>query len=404
MQKTIKILLYGLQSTWNYGCEAIVRGTLQMLKEHAGEQKVEVQLLVADVALYRKMFQDMQITIVPMRSKWHPRYLFGAVLRKLGITCSAASLVPKNAVKNANLAVCIGGDVFDEDSHYLRIFTDYAERCHVPVIYWGGSFPAYARTKEYTPAYREYLNSLKAIFVRDPASQDFLKKEGVFRNVHLMPDPAFSMSAKEYDIPLRREKDELIIGLNVSPYSAYLSSESRVYTEAIKKNAELIQRIVDEFNAGILLIPHVFPQHDPTQDDAAWLEQIYSELPEKYQKKVALLQSKIGAPCSKGALKQCDLLISARMHCCVAAVSQNIPTIFLGYSIKAEGMARNVYDNTEWVIPVKDLSAEFLIDKIRAIIANKEMLRRYLADKGKKWKVLSRYAEITLLHSAQSVK
>lgn len=101
MQKTIKILLYGLQSTWNYGCEAIVRGTLQMLKEHAGEQKVEVQLLVADVALYRKMFQDMQITIVPMRSKWHPRYLFGAVLRKLGITCSAASLVPKNAVKNA---------------------------------------------------------------------------------------------------------------------------------------------------------------------------------------------------------------------------------------------------------------------------------------------------------------
>lgn len=66
------------------------------------------------------------------------------------------------------------------------------------------------------------------------------------------------MSAKEYDIPLRREKDELIIGLNVSPYSAYLSSECRVYTEAIKKNAELIQRIVDEFNAGILLIPHVF--------------------------------------------------------------------------------------------------------------------------------------------------
>ena len=98
---------------------------------------------------------------------------------------------------------------------------------------------------------------------------------------------------------------------------------------------DAVQRLIAK-GATVLLVPHVFG-HDGETDTAA-CEQLYEELKDKYPGRLALLRGDYNQHEIKYVIGQCDLLIGARMHACIAAVSQCVPAVCVAYSDKFIGV------------------------------------------------------------------
>lgn len=68
-------------------------------------------------------------------------------------------------------------------------------------------------------------------------------------------------------------------------------------------------------------------------------------------------------------ISQLDLLVAARMHCCVAGISTATPTLFITYSNKGKGMSNYAYGHNRY-----DITAAEMYDKPDAFIENMEFM------------------------------
>ena len=58
-------------------------------------------------------------------------------------------------------------------------------------------------------------------------------------------------------------------------------------------------------------------------------------------------------------ISKCDVMIAARTHASIAAYSQCIPTLVIGYSVKSKGIASDLFGTDEnFVLPVDKISNE----------------------------------------------
>ena len=80
---------------------------------------------------------------------------------------------------------------------------------------------------------------------------------------------------------------------------------------------------------------------DSGQNDIVFMNE-YIEKSE-YKQRISILPPYIGAAKTKGYIQQMDLLIAARMHCCVGGISVATPTLFVTYSNKGIGMSFYAY-------------------------------------------------------------
>ena len=64
----------------------------------------------------------------------------------------------------------------------------------------------------------------------------------------------------------------------------------------------------------------------------------------------------------KHVIGQCDLFIGSRMHACIAALSQNVPTVGIAYSRKFAGVFETV-GVADMVLEARELTQDSLIDQ-----------------------------------------
>jgi colanic acid/amylovoran biosynthesis protein len=148
-------------------------------------------------------------------------------------------------------------------------------------------------------------------------------------------DVSFSSYSK-YEIPL--------VGLNVSGL-LYMGGYSRNNMFKLKIDyRELIFDIIDNLitknNAAVLLVPHVFGSHE--ESDSFICEKVYDELKDRYKERLNIASGKYNQNEIKFVIGQCDFFIGSRMHACIAALSQKIPTISIAYSRKFAGVMQSI--------------------------------------------------------------
>ena len=70
----------------------------------------------------------------------------------------------------------------------------------------------------------------------------------------------------------------------------------------------------------------------------------------------------------------------ARTHASIAAYSTGVPTLVVGYSVKARGIAKDIFGTDEgYVFPVQNLSHEdALIEAYENIVKNEDAIRSHL--------------------------
>jgi colanic acid/amylovoran biosynthesis protein len=86
----------------------------------------------------------------------------------------------------------------------------------------------------------------------------------------------------------------------------------------------------------------------------------------------------------KGIISQCDLVIAERMHAAIAGLSNGVPTVVIGYSVKAEGILSDLLSPDQvkesTLIPLQDfLKVPTALKRIENAWTHRETITKTLA-------------------------
>ena len=136
----------------------------------------------------------------------------------------------------------------------------------------------------------------------------------------------------------------------------------------------LIKHIIDTTDMQVALIPHVIWE---TNDDRKPLKVLYDRF--KHTGRVVMLEDH-NCMELKGYISRCRFFIGARTHATIAAYSTCVPTLVIGYSVKAKGIAKDIFGTYEnYVLPVQALSNKYdLINGFQWIKYNEKNIVKHL--------------------------
>lgn len=214
-------------------------------------------------------------------------------------------------------------------------------------------------------------NYLENLYERESITYNALKK--INPNTILVADPAFGLKTAYAEIPSKFINKNMV-GINLSPM---VQKEEKISGIIMKNYEILIEHILKETDMAIALIPHVIWDDS---DDRIPLMQLY----ERYKKsgRVLVIEDQ---NCSKlkYAISKCRFFVGARTHSTIAAYSSGIPTLVVGYSVKARGIARDLFgDEEQYSLSVQRLKeTDELLKKFRWILENEELIKKQLNSK-----------------------
>ena len=374
-----EIILYGHNGSKNHGCEAIVRSTAKILSPLGG------------VRLFSfNKDEDMQFDLnacVPVMQA-HLKRSNGAVgkatwrgwLKKIIKKSVPLSLIMKLQKKmgmkdyqdiaqaTGDLFISIGGDVYCYDSYAVLDYLNEALNRHAKTALWGCSITP-GRIKN-DKTLRKDLNRYSLITARESITYNALLENGINGNTHLFPDPAFVLDLKETPLPGNFLPGNTV-GINLSPMVQRLENRNNV---TYKNVQNLIQYILKKTDMNICFIAHVIW---PGNNDLQPLTALYEEF--KNTGRVSLVGHTQNACELKYIISQCRFLVASRTHAGIAGYSTQVPTIVIGYSVKARGIARDIFGREEgYVLPVQDIQTEDeLTNVFKNLQKNEDIIRAH---------------------------
>ncbi len=346
--KTDKIVMYMHAGSGNHGCEAIVNSLCRMIGEKVvlisyfgeedkkyslpelceirGERRFqEHRLAHALYYVYRRLTGDGESFI---------RYRYGDVLR--------GHAVP--------LAISIGGDNYCYDTMLgdLRLANSAFNQRGTRTVLLGCSIEPESLERE--DIVRD-LMKYHTIIARESITYGALKEltrrwEGEDPRILCFPDPAFTLPGKERPLPEGFAPGNTV-GINVSPMIQEKEEKAGITMESYKT---LICFILERTDMQIALIPHVVWERN---DDRKPIRELYEAF--RDTGRVVMISD---GTCQelKGDIGRCRFFVGARTHATIAAYSSCVPTLVVGYSVKARGIARDLFGQEEnYVLPVQSL-------------------------------------------------
>jgi colanic acid/amylovoran biosynthesis protein len=250
------------------------------------------------------------------------------------------------------------------------------------------------------------LSRATLIFTRDhDGIEDILMKDdpSLRDKVRFCYDIGFVVDPKK---PEKMDLDGLkldkshrtLVGLNINGL-LYIGGYERNNTFDLKIDygmliETIINYIIEKKDALVLLVPHVYGEKN-TESDLAISEEIYSKLKPKYNERLFMVKGIYDPSGIKYIIGQCDYFIGSRMHACVAAVSQSIPTVSIAYSKKFRGVMETI-GMEEYVADPKKMDEQTIIALIDTAYERRAEIRKMLEGKMPevKKKVLNLYKEI----------
>lgn len=342
--KDDKIVLYMHAGSDNHGCEAIANTLIKMLPKPAvlissrkdADENYSLKQLCSEIIqekyieknifihtwyyLWRKIFHDPECFM---------RYRYGAVCGK----------------RMHRLNISIGGDNYCYENMLERLIMSnrmFHSGGAKTVLYGCSIEPEILKSKEIVEDMKRY----DMIVARESITYEALTAAGVSQNVFLHPDPAFLLETECLRLPSNWIPGKMI-GLNVSPMIVENEKKSGITMENYKA---LIAHILETTDLSVALIPHVVWAGG---DDRAPIGELY----EAFADTGRIVQiADASAPALKGYISRCRIFIGARTHATIAAYSACVPTLVVGYSVKARGIARDLFGTDEkYVLPVQSL-------------------------------------------------
>lgn len=356
------IFLYAHGGSGNHGCEAIVRSTLAMLEDISCKKTLISSNVSEDQYYGIDQFCNLLQDIQPF-SKGSWNFVKAYLDLKLQNNYIAMDKLQYNKafqhIKSGDIALSIGGDnyCYADVKKYIMLHDMLLEKGAKTVL-WGCSVEPELVER---PEIAEDLSRYSLITARETISYNALKK--VNDNTVLVSDPAFTLESIVPELPENFQKKNMV-GINVSPMVIEREKVSGVIMKCYEK---LIEYILEETNMGVVLIPHVVWNG---MDDREPLQELYNKF--EYTNRIVMVEDHNCLEL-KGIISQCRFFVGARTHATIAAYSMDVPTLVVGYSVKARGIAKDLFGTEEnYVISVQELSREDALKNAFQYIQNRE--------------------------------
>ena len=362
-------VIYGNGSAGNHGCEAIHRGTMALL---GGEHNYIIQSPGVEDDRRYGLEELAQLWTAAGPVKRDLR--FWAAYLKMKVTGDYTAMdglayVPgiRRAAKEAKIALSVGGDnyCYPGTEIYGWLNREYHEN-GMKTVLWGCSVEP-----DRVPEIAEDMARYDLIVARESISFEALSR--VNPNTVLAPDPAFFMEPRACALDPRMESGN-VVGINASPLILKCESDAGITYENYKN---LIAYILEKTDSYVALIPHVVWQ---SNDDRTVLNRLYEEFG-RHERLIPVEDH--SAPELKYIISKCRLIVGARTHATIAAYSSCVPTLVVGYSVKARGIARDLFGTEEgYVLPVQSLKEPMeLTNAFRWLSKNEDSIRGHLSQK-----------------------
>lgn len=376
-----RLLMYMHAGSGNHGCEAIVNSVCHMVKEkvtllsYYGEEDEKYSLKDLCYIVSERRFEEHKLAHVLYYGyrkitgdkESFIRYRYGDVMKG----------------KTAPLAISIGGDNYCYDNMLsdLRLANSAFNRKGVRTVLLGCSIePELLKREDIVADLMRYHTIIARESITYEALKDMVKEqdggiEGRKRMPQILcyPDPAFTLQKRELPLPEGFAEGNTV-GINVSPMIQDNEKESGITMECYET---LIRYIIDHTDFQIALIPHVVWARN---DDRKPIHTLF----EKFKDTGRVVEIGDGT-CEelKGYISRCRLFVGARTHATIAAYSSCVPTLVVGYSVKARGIARDLFGQEEhYVLPVQSLrNRDDLVKEFQWLLSQEKEIREKLEKK-----------------------
>lgn len=364
----MKYFLFNHVGSFNHGCEAIVRGTVNIISNADPEAefvlssfKPETDKDITDVE--KRQFTVRQLTFFEkLISAFYVKVLHSEeyALKKM------YSEVTTQA-QDCDICLSVGGDTYCYgDNHGIQVLTRELKKSGKKVVLWGASIGEEDLTEEKLHS----LNDFDAIFTRESITYDLLKNKNANEKIFLNPDPAFCMERDGVET-IDGFSKENTLGLNVSPLVEGYNPE------ITKVTSDFIEYILENTTLKILLVPHVIEKGN---NDYEYMRKFYDEF--KESERIKILPPDLNAKQYKGYIASTRFFIGARTHATIAAYSSGVPTAVLGYSVKSRGLAKDLFGEEKFVLNSRNLmDVQPLISTFNSLVENEKEIRETLMKK-----------------------
>lgn len=332
-------LLYGHGGSYNHGSEASVR---------------------CDITLLRRYFPDCRITLVSHFPEQDRQFGLDAdeiVGRDpAGRTNEEIYAAAIERITPETVCLSVGGDMYCYPNWQRYAAVHYAalERGARSIL-WSCSIEPSMLDGEMLRA----LRSHHLITAREGMTFRLLKNRGL-TNVTQVADIAFSLPPKATGLGVEGD----YVALNLSPLII------RRAPDALEAYQNLIGKILEDTRWSVVLIPHVLAAAD---NDCDALKVLLRDDP-----RVWMASRDLSAAELKYLISKARFCVAARTHVCIAAYSSAVPTLAIGYSAKAFGIAEDL-GQEDLVLDAAALNAPGLLDRFERLVEQEDAIKSRLA-------------------------
>lgn len=388
MNENPTFIMAGNGSYENRGCEAIVRGTVKILRQYYKHPRfICVSHFLNNEEFEKQCEEEHDKFIIHKKTNrpekkidvkwWVNRFL------KFANPYSNMNHYMYNEVLSyidtSSAVLSIGGDNYSLDYGIPKLYTgldDIVLDRGKTLAIWGASIGPFTDIPEYEEYMMEHLHKINLIFARESSTFEYLKRKRDYNNLYRVSDPAFVLDAvtpnKEKEINIT----EGAIGLNFSPLMAKYVTKGNVQ-EWTKIAAKTVELIAAKTSRKIYLIPHVMVSNS---NDYIFMKEVLEKIDCKSDQ-IVLISPNYNASETKWIISKMAVFAGARTHSTIAALSSYVPTLSFVYSIKATGINKDIFGHDLYCLNLQEMKPEIILKKIEYLLENENEIRSYLFHK-----------------------
>jgi colanic acid/amylovoran biosynthesis protein len=422
-----KILLIGATfATGNMGVSALTAGAIETILRASPNAKIDLLDYGKEPLNFRYNSTGGQITVDLLNMRFSKRLLLrnnivfliavSLVARilpcRLGQIVTSRNLYLKK-INEASVVLAIsGGDSFSDIYGLRRFFyvslpQILAQLLRKKLVLLPQTIGPF-NTRLARIVARSIIRHSSLVYSRDYEGLNELKKSvgGISTREHVRfcYDVGFGVNPvtpKNIDLDgfSGKEDGRITVGLNVSGL-LHMGGYSQNNQFGLRTDYRLlVKRLIDwlivEKNAKVILIPHVFGQETGSESDQPVCQSLYDELGGNYRGGLFYARGTYDQSEIKHVIGLCDFFIGARMHACIAALSQGIPTVPIAYSKKFVGVMGTIGVES-YVADPRTMNENEIMDRVDKAWIQRDVIRRHLEKKipEVKARVLGLFKEI----------
>lgn len=385
----------------NGGDSAILAGTIKALKEnlHVDLDQLLVHCDYYDSAVQRYPQLPLKRSLQEAIRNFPPRFFwrFNTTTRFTRLSPISLSNEEQQAYKDyrrTDKVITCGGS-FLTDSYDMTLTLlgyDIALANQVPIYLLGQSLGPF-HTEQARQAVGNRLKRFNKVVVRDHQSYVTALEMGCDKNkVIEARDMAFCIETHAQ--PRKAKTDGLTVGFSVRKWT-YPTLKGQQKADAHKKYmtaiCSFIEHLVSQLKMNVILISTCQGDEAYSFKDHQVANDIRQMLPPSVQSAVSVNSEFQTPETFLKNLQAIDIFVGTRMHGCIMALLQNIPTINICYEFKSRELFTDM-ELADYVLDIEQIDTVNLTNAFNHLQANYEQISNTIFNHVNRYRAINNNA------------